>query len=152
MRITYSQFSSVLLLFILVGRGHRKSGTNWEVWTHGSMIHYFWVHTVNAGARFFFLDPYFPISDQRELIGYHGSTFFFPISYAKLWKDWIHGFQWVPAGTHWTPWIHVKCIKLKNGSMISNECLLELIGNHGSTPKDIFFKERFFYQLKIHWW
>ena len=41
------------------------------------MIHYFWVHTVNAGARFFFLDPYFPISDQRELIGYHGSTFFF---------------------------------------------------------------------------
>ena len=80
-------------------------GTNWEVWTHGSMIHYFWVHTVNAGARFFFLDPYFPISDQRELIGYHGSTFFFQFhmqNYGKI------------------------------GSMVSNECQQALIGHHGS--------------------
>ena len=85
--------------------GYQRSGTNWEVWTHGSMIHYFWVHTVNAGARFFFLDPYFPISDQRELIGYHGSTFFFQFhmqNYGKI------------------------------GSMVSNECQQALIGNHGS--------------------
>ena len=102
---------------------------------YGSMIHYFWGHTVNTGTAMIWIH-YF----QRVPAG-------------TLWKWWTHylGYVFV-RNKEMDPWFPKSssrhslemmdpllrlCIwqPYRIGSMISKECQQALFGNHGSTPK-----------------